>query len=240
MKYSKESELCADFMELAQEHGWTAYPETSNWDILLVKKGVQIGIEAKLRANFEVLNQAMPRILIKDRTSWGPGPHYRAVLVPKASKAFGQVCRNLHLYCFRMEDYFHGGHRLKNYFWTPNESSDWFLWESKERCWTPDYIPNVEAGVPSPVSLTQWKQKALELTALAEAKGYVTSKDAKALKIGFKNFSTLFLEKTGEKEGRCDKWRLREKCRGKSPRDQHPQIYEKILEKTKSQLNADT
>lgn len=61
MKLS-EAELCTRFSDAAREDGWTVYPETSGWDLLLVDDdGVQVGIDAKARASFEVLMQCLDR-----------------------------------------------------------------------------------------------------------------------------------------------------------------------------------
>ena len=45
-----------------REAKWTSYPETEGWDLLLVREdGLQLGIEAKLALNLEVLVQALGR-----------------------------------------------------------------------------------------------------------------------------------------------------------------------------------
>ena len=54
--FAKESDLCAAFLASLPE-GWTAYPETAGFDILLGREvdGFQIGIQAKLRLNAKVI-----------------------------------------------------------------------------------------------------------------------------------------------------------------------------------------
>ncbi|MBA4913889.1 hypothetical protein H2N59_12065 [Pseudomonas aeruginosa] len=53
-----EAELCAAFIdEFNRVPGWTCYPETAGFDILVVHEdGRQIGVEAKLQQ----LDQAKP------------------------------------------------------------------------------------------------------------------------------------------------------------------------------------
>lgn len=46
-----ETELCAKFIAIANDCGWTAYPEFADFDIVLVRDGLQIGVHAKLRFN---------------------------------------------------------------------------------------------------------------------------------------------------------------------------------------------
>jgi hypothetical protein len=38
-------------------------------------------------------------------------------------------------------------------------------------------VPELPAGVPAPVQMTAWKEKALALCAVAESKGYLTRHD---------------------------------------------------------------
>ena len=81
-------------MDAAKKSGFKVYPETSNWDILLVGpdgSDDQHGVQAKLRANVDVLAQTVPQ-----RERWGvdpfTGPRYRCVAVPKATDAFRKMC----------------------------------------------------------------------------------------------------------------------------------------------------
>lgn len=61
--WSRETDLVADFAAFAQRSGWVAYPETGEWDLLIVRPedGFQIGIEAKLSLNAIVLAQVLER-----------------------------------------------------------------------------------------------------------------------------------------------------------------------------------
>lgn len=74
--FATEAELCARFIA-AIGADWTAYAETEGWDILLVRKadGFQIGIEAKLKFNLDVVTQALET---NTYAVVSPGPDCRA------------------------------------------------------------------------------------------------------------------------------------------------------------------
>lgn len=192
-----ESDLCDSLAAAAQRSGWTVYPETWNWDLLLAKRmldvngvfeDVQIGVQAKVRINLAVLKQALPH--------WGAarsGPRYRAVLV---SNPWGaeDVCQRLKLWLFgrmerrmvrwgpqakEMED----GHgvalllgRIPDYEW-PGEPM-----------LLPPIVPSGSGGVPCPSPLSKWKLGALRLLALATARPPITSRDAKACGVDLELF----------------------------------------------------
>ena len=83
--FPTEAALCAQFIELIDKRIWTPYAETQGWDILLVRRvdGFQIGIQAKLSLNIDVIAQA-----IESSGHWSAtaaGPDCRAVLVPEAA-----------------------------------------------------------------------------------------------------------------------------------------------------------
>nr|WP_139181169.1 hypothetical protein [Pseudomonas aeruginosa] len=61
-----EAELCAAFIdEFNRVPGWTCYPETAGFDILVVHaEGRQIGVEAKLQLNAKVAAQRDPATML--------------------------------------------------------------------------------------------------------------------------------------------------------------------------------
>ena len=87
--FATEADLCARFLA-ALDKGWTAYAETAGWDILLVRDadGFQIGIEAKLKMNTHVINQA-----IEHSVYWvdHAGPDCRAIMIPEGEGGFDQI-----------------------------------------------------------------------------------------------------------------------------------------------------
>lgn len=193
--FASEAALCAAFAEAVTSNrqgnapGWTVYPETGGFDILLhrAEDGVQIGIEAKLRLNLEVLCQAYPV------DSWDGavevGPHYRAILVPSggSQSLVGTIAARLGVtvisqdhpddrswgYSTTFSPYLPG-----NRFGTPGGA--WHEWCPLRPVKLPDYVPDCGAGNPAPVRLTDWKVKALRIAVLL-ADRPVTRADFKAL-----------------------------------------------------------
>lgn len=171
-RYPSEELLCARFVGVARAHGFKVYPETEGFDLLLVagpecsgfREGDQVGVHAKLVPNVAVLAQALPRP-VKYR-----GPDYYAVLVPKRSKAFSEVARALRITEVTAE--WLDGDRF-----TTLSGRRWFRCEPQQRCWVPEHEHDLPAGVPSPRTLSKWKQAAIKLCLLCEERGYLTSRD---------------------------------------------------------------
>lgn len=87
-QFVNEAALCAAFISALPE-GWTAYPETAGFDILLVRlaDGAQIGVEAKMTLNAKVLLQAVEGIYSGHGSEFN-GPDFRAALVPEGAAGF--------------------------------------------------------------------------------------------------------------------------------------------------------
>ncbi|WP_201829606.1 hypothetical protein [Microvirga zambiensis] len=187
-QFEKEADLCAAFIEAATKDGtWKAYPETAGFDILLVRDdGVQIGIEAKLALNAKVLSQILPGHVSYSYAA--TGPDYRAVLVPAGKDgALSSVCAALGITVITCRGDDPGNRWYRNY--GPElpstrdvDARDWHEWAPMKRCEVPAYVPDVAAGVASPVSLSVWKVKAIKLAIILEERP-VTRADFKALQI---------------------------------------------------------
>lgn len=185
---AKESDLCADFRDAAESDGWVVYPERAGWDLVLVwpgeapvpsgatllEEGSQVGVEAKLRANADVLAQAIGHPMRE-------GPDYRAVLVPKASEAFVAVARaiGLGVYTYRHC----GSWRYRGGWERPRKTvaAPARHWAPRKRLWLPPVVPRHAAGVPSPRPLTPWRVRALRLCHRLRHQGYVTTQDFREL-----------------------------------------------------------
>lgn len=179
--FASERKLCEAFLAgAATPDGWTAYPETDGWDLLLVKDGVQVGIQAKLRPSLEVLAQACRPLL-----GWRDvrGPHHIALLVPWADSDFRDVAQAIGLVVIhphgrrwrrRLDD---EGEILLE--WGPVSSliQGRAPLHFEAPAWVPPVVPDVPAGVPSPVQLTEWKIRALRMLARLEVRGYITVHD---------------------------------------------------------------
>lgn len=193
--FDKETELAAHFIEAAREHGWAAYPETADFDVLLVatpmvqghfEEGDQIGVQAKLVPNLEVLYQALPR------HPKMPGPKYYAVLVPRATESFSALARRLHIKVFEATQkhwsVVQGRRGPVEWRQGPvgaflDPPSSWRAHEHKKACWVPPCEVDIPAGVAGPQQLTPWKFKAVKLGLHGAAKGYLTTHDFKVFDV---------------------------------------------------------
>lgn len=188
-KYTDESALCADFIAKLPPH-WTAYAETAGFDILLVAtEGTQVGVQAKLRLNLHVIGQALPCLYDKD------GPDYLAVLVPEQNDC--GVCTALGITIIAADRWDHGFHPMPD----DRHSRDWHYRSPEKRCPVPEYVPDVPAGAPSPLRLTEWKVSALKVAAVMELRGYVTRSDFSMFGIDHRRWTQHWLV-TGDAPGR--------------------------------------
>lgn len=194
--FETEAALCQAFIAgIGME--WVAYPETAGWDILLVHRagGWQIGIEAKLSLNAKVLAQA-----IDGREYSKTGPDFRAVLVGRVVAENATLARALGLTVISPKEEppvsewaarrLPHGPRIPAFVPSLPEAehfiriSDWwgrwhtdFAWLDQfpeARCRLPDYVPEVAAGVPSPMVLSEWKIKAMRVCIWVERSGSIT------------------------------------------------------------------
>jgi hypothetical protein len=195
MIFAKESDLCAAFIETVPPD-WTVYPETAGFDIVLVHTtGAQIGIKAKLRLNAKVILQAVDRYSRDHRS----GPDFRAVLVPQALE-LGAVCALLGLTVLVVRKVERGitqydANRGKAFFSQPRlpeveridhwlgDRVSWYDQAPIDRLALPDYVPQVECGVPAPMVLSIWKVQAMRVCVWVERAGKIRREHFKALKI---------------------------------------------------------
>jgi hypothetical protein len=224
--FKSEAEMCARFIGAIGED-WIAYPETAGWDILLVRKadGFQIGIEAKLRMNVDVINQA-----IDEYGSWSadtPGPDCRAVLVPTAA-CFGRIATYIGLTIIVVESNNYGP-AFRPSLPKPNHErwgsgDDWHEWMPAKRHALPEYVPDVAAGASAPVQLTPWKISALKLEVLLEKNGFVTKADFRHLGIDHRRWTA---PGTGWLKPSASGYVAGEKYAGFKA--QHPRVYAEIV-----------
>lgn len=224
-RFQTEAELCAAFQRwVAGIEGWTFYAETHGWDILLAHAdGTQIGIQAKLKFNLGVLQQAVewggPR-------SWPDrvGPDYRAILIPEPSGAEDllDALGITEFWAHRRGPGFTPDIDTRNP-WGPV----WHYCSPPGRHVLPRYVPDVPAGVPSPCALTQWKVAALEIAATIELRGYVTREDFKRVRIDHRRWVQAWLE-PADVPGTPGAWRWRDGI-AQPFQAQHPEVYPKVL-----------
>jgi hypothetical protein len=223
--FPTEAALCDAFAAWARLRGYTVYPETAGWDMVLVDaEGRQTGIQAKMDLNLKVLAQAL-------NDGWWseyPGPDHRAILVPFEREGVEAILVRVGLGLFvpRSAAYTMDAHKhgLKWSFDQDYGSMAMFDWNPSKRCELPDYVPDVPAGVPAPRTLSPWKVGALRVLAKLEVRGYLTRDDVRGCKNDPRRWCASdgwLLPLGGGRWGRGPK----------TPAfaDQHPDIYAQIL-----------
>jgi len=189
--FPTEAALCAEFIDWVDPKVWTVYPETEGWDILLVRRedGFQIGIEAKLRLNAEVITQAIDQYGAHQAAA--PGPDCRAVLVPSSS-GFATICAYLGVVILQPSYRSMVRARKGRWEFVPHlpelrghwsGDREWPEWCPTTRHQLPAYVPDVTAGAPAPVQLTEWKIKAIKLAIIVERRGFAMRADFKHLNL---------------------------------------------------------
>lgn len=224
-----EAELCDAFAEIARTRGWDVYPECGGFDLLLVwnatvmpqgwgrlrlpnaPAGFQVGVEAKLRPNVEVLEQAASRI------AYGAAaPDAGAVLVPQATRDFAALGRRLRLHVFALADLVGDRHRrggLNEPFVVEPENG---AGEARPRVTLPPIPLQGSGGQASPRVLSPWRVAALRLVIELRAKGSITRAEAKAIGIDPSHWVTRgWLRTDGQRPARYTELpRLAESDRG--------------------------
>ena len=176
--FKTEADLCAVFIKDATKIGWKCYPETAGFDILAVNEhGHQCGIEAKLKLNLKVIEQIMPLAWYADNEMTS-GPNHRAILVPNAdSPALVSLLHHAGVSVISRRTYF------DDFVGGMFNAEPMYDHNPKTLCTLPEYMPEVPAGVPSPVQLTRWKIGALRVMAILEYDGFILRRDFSDLKI---------------------------------------------------------
>jgi hypothetical protein len=219
--FATEADLCAAFiLWLGKDHPEVrCYAEWAGWDILIVHpEGWQLGVQAKLRLNAEVIGQAAP----DDYTFHfdHKGPDFRAVLVP-TTNPLSEIASRLGLEVFRPY--------VLGFAPSLNHRAEWIDWNPGERHALPGGPTDSVAGSPCPVSLTAWKLAALQVLAELEVRGVITAKRIKAIGIDPGRWTTYRWLEPAEKRG---DWVRAKKC---PPFDtQHPSAYALALAKARA------
>lgn len=174
-KFATEADLCAAFIAWQQKRfpDLQCYAECDGWDILVVyPDGRQLGIQAKLRLNADVILQAAPEWRWSNAE---PGPDYRAILVP-STNANSQLAERLGLLVFSHYDQYgdHGFRPDLTPTFLTGHSPEWLDWNPARRVTVPATATDSVAGSPCPITLTAWKVKALAVLAALEVTGSVT------------------------------------------------------------------
>lgn len=233
-----EADLCNEFTRYAESFGWEVHPEVGWWDLLLVATpnvktlgvcvGDQVGVQAKLHANVNVLWQATRD---DSRTN---GPHYRAALVPSkkrfALQAFRHVAHDIRCLVFE-----------RNKPTSYSQRDPFEVWRNCLRrfdlryrmkfdhpLWVPPYkVP--EGGKASPQRVTPWKIRAV-LFCLQYKDKMFTTRDLALAGIGWSYFEQ-FTEYSAKRAGRFKLYRFKKGV--VTPDLKNPWLAEQIQEHLK-------
>lgn len=181
-QYDSEAAMCSAFTIWAQQQGWIVYPETAGWDMLLVNRAnqSQIGVQAKLRFNSTLIRQVLPGAGMWANVEYGPD--CRAILLPKHDREVDDAMRTLGVISFSSMS--GGGFRPKI-----EGAVDFYgQWPADQRHPLPKHVPDVVAGASGPIQLTDWKVKALRLTAVLEVRGHLTRQDFRDVGVDFRRW----------------------------------------------------
>lgn len=221
-QFKTEEAMCDAFIAWVRRFkGWTAYPETEGWDVLLAHAdGTQIGVQAKLKFNLKVLAQAVEDGL------WGKatGPDFRAVLVPY-DQGYNDLCAALGLTLIRSRQTWRG--EAVDFDPEIGRMHGWERWHYRnpdKRHELPRFVPDVLAGVPSPSPLTKWKIAALQICAVMELRGFITRLDFRVAGIDHRRWVEQWLDPVPEQPGR---WRWKDGFTGWA--QNHPTVYPQVL-----------
>lgn len=179
VKYASEAAMCELLRGKAREEGWVPYPETGGWDLILFRPGdeLQVGVQAKLRPNLEVLAQTI-RYGHRSR-----GPHVHAVLVPSCSRAFHEVAKKLDILVL-LAPLLTGEHISARGRWTLEDAVERAPRHSHlpGPCWLPPFVPEtLAAGVPGPRQVTEWKVSSAQFCAAVRRGEAVSYRAMKSL-----------------------------------------------------------
>jgi hypothetical protein len=213
MTFETERDLCDKFREewFVHEEGTVVYNETAGWDMLVVRaNGEQAGVQAKLRANLDVLYQAVHGL------SQPKAPNIAVVLVPHASKEFIAIAHKLKICVCHYDDGFKM-FRPKHYA------------HSSARCDLPPMVPEVPAGVPSPRKLTAWTLRELRLLWILRNSGrdFLRTKDFKSVGLDPQRVMPSWLY-------RADYNRFELVLSADTPDVHHPKAWESVKEEMES------
>ena len=238
--YKLETDLCAEFIEFVSNNGWDVYPETNDWDIFLVSKkdtknikyGDQVGIEAKLKPNLKVLDQAY----IRSKYYSESGPNFICTLTPLIIPEFARIAAALGLIPVPMFQKITEENSDPTY--KPVFSKfDSLLTKRNRRIynkqlWVPEVKIDVEAGAAGPRKVTQYKIKMVKhCIFMMNNNGMCHSEDFSNNNVGsYRTWLAYgWIKDTGMRSGSKKLWILDPKSKDRPDR-KWPEVLESLLE----------
>jgi len=223
---------------------WRVFPEQGSWDLLLQLGRVQIGVQAKLKAINQVLLQTLPEnedhtlpgpqyraVLIGGYVGRSVKARVRQrgeffalaralkiivfepwAAVPNGALRFGAGYLPLQAWAGRGS----GNRGIPHRFIQLTSLDLWhYRFDPITPEWTPPFVPEIEAGVPSPKAVGPWQVCAVELERICRRRGWIALDDVRAIaeKYGGRftpsTMLSRYFECTGETaSGRQKRWRL--------------------------------
>ncbi len=186
--FKTEAELCEALSTAARALGFKVFSETAGFDLLLVSEsakgfdaGDQIGVEAKLRANWQVLYQALPRPLGIHH------PDFYCVLVPTCDRDYCELAGRLEISVIVGHELV--GSDLHMFPFDMHRRRRWYRQRAKGTCWVPDVeVVGMAAGTKSPLQITQWKMNAIKVCMRGVHNGFLTKKDFEECHVSMPRF----------------------------------------------------
>jgi hypothetical protein len=239
-----EQALCYDFIEQAIAAGWRVLPEypNSRFDMLLVAEegcstagvlaGTQVGVQAKMKLNVEVLGQ----LFNATRHTHYPGPDYVVALVPGKSRTdsehtLEEALRKLGYGFFYMYDHFDGHEHPQ---WNRKHSNlDHMLGfgkhtEFKKRLKMPEVHFWTEPGIASPSSVSTWKIRAIKFCIELDRIGGMTYKDFSTHRMTISTWKNAgWVIAAPEKSGRAQLYILNPDSKERPDR-RHPELRKEL------------
>lgn len=245
--WTSEAEMLGAFLDGARAAGWEVYPETAGFDAVLVateqlaaahthyQVGDQVAVEAKLRPSIKVLEQALPPDVRGGCRDECPSADFYVIVVPHRGGVYAlqTVARALGINVVSAnprrpdddDDDRNAFELTFGRFRVPHTRWRRHLRDGP-RLWTPPAPVDVEAGVPSPSSVTPWKVEAVRLCLELQGQAITTRAFAKR---GLSHRTFLergWLETTG-RDGRHQLYRLTDAA--DRPDRKYPEVTESLL-----------
>ena len=191
-RFDSEAEMCAAFIRyIENQSAWRAYPETAGYDIVFhdPSRDLFVGVEAKQSLCADVLAQIAEGL--HDSWSSRADVNFRAVLVPEGgTSGVARLARALGVTVIRARDARHVRPPFSDTL--PGDgyvASCWVEWPIVRRLTLPGYVPDVVAGSPAPVKLTEWKIAAIKIAVILEKRGFVRTEDFAALRVSMSRWT---------------------------------------------------
>lgn len=176
-----ENELCNLVIKYSEDYGFRAFAEYDGWDIVLERKGVIFGVQAKLELNKKVIAQCL-RV---------DNVHFKVIVLPTLQQT-SKLDPDLELIAHSL--------KLLVFAWGV-EQFDFLGWEKTLLYYrqqpykllkVPEFDYVLPAGVRSPKTVSEKKIAYCKLEKIARAKGFVTVKDAQDIGVWIPNLYFRF------------------------------------------------